>query len=175
MGRLANLATGGPSGTGYENYSHGRNTAAESRTGKADGSRFPSCGVNVEHDAGVGHPYADQARGQFVHQVYAQLYAEKEDAPGEAVQLAVVGRNLTADKLRTIPLGHALVTELGQPGLVRHGLRHTALSWMADAGVDLHNLQRVAGHQDPAVTAATCIPMCRPCWRLVQRFRPGGP
>jgi integrase len=37
--------------------------------------------------------------------------------------------------------------------LVRHGLRHTALTWMADAGVDLHILQRVAGHQDPAVTA----------------------
>jgi integrase len=47
----------------------------------------------------------------------------------------------------------ALVTELGQPGLVRHGLRHTALTWMADAGIDLHILQRVAGHQDPAVTA----------------------
>jgi hypothetical protein len=38
--------------------------------------------------------------------VYAQLYAEKEGAPREIVQLAVVGRNLTADKLRTIPLGH---------------------------------------------------------------------
>ena len=47
----------------------------------------------------------------------------------------------------------ALVTKLGQPGLVRHGLRHTALTWMADAGVDLHILQRVAGHQDPTVTA----------------------
>ena len=32
-------------------------------------------------------------------------------------------------------------------------LRHTAPTWMADAGVDLRILQRVAGHQDPAVTA----------------------
>jgi integrase len=47
----------------------------------------------------------------------------------------------------------ALVTELGQPGTVRRGLGHTALTWMADAGVDLHILQQVAGHQDPAVTA----------------------
>src|SRR6185436_13979814 len=46
-----------------------------------------------------------------------------------------------------------LVGELGLNGLVRHGLRHTALTWMADAGVDLHLLQRVAGHQDPAVTS----------------------
>ena len=29
----------------------------------------------------------------------------------------------------------------------------TPLTWMADAGIDLHILQRVAGHQDPAVTA----------------------
>lgn len=46
-----------------------------------------------------------------------------------------------------------LVDDLGLSGLVRHGLRHTALTWMADAGVELHLLQRVAGHQDPAVTS----------------------
>ena len=38
-------------------------------------------------------------------------------------------------------------------GLARDGLRHTALTWMADAGVELHILQCVAGHQDPAVTS----------------------
>lgn len=46
-----------------------------------------------------------------------------------------------------------LVNDLGLNGLVRHGLRHTALTCMADAGVELHLLQRVAGHQDPAVTS----------------------
>ncbi len=45
------------------------------------------------------------------------------------------------------------MSKLGIPGLVRHGLRHTALTWMADAGIELHLLQRVAGHQDPAVTS----------------------
>ena len=41
-----------------------------------------------------------------------------------------------------------------RPQAARPGLpRPTALTWMADAGVDLHILQRVAGHQDPAVTA----------------------
>jgi Phage integrase family len=43
--------------------------------------------------------------------------------------------------------------ELGLAGLVRRGLRHTALTWMSDSGVPLYVLQRVAGHQDPAVTA----------------------
>ena len=38
--------------------------------------------------------------------VYAHLYAEKEGARGEIIQLAVSGRNLTTDKLRSIPLAH---------------------------------------------------------------------
>jgi hypothetical protein len=42
-----------------------------------------------------------------------------------------------------------LVNDLGLSGLVRQGLRHTSLTWRADAGVELRLLQRVAGHQDP--------------------------
>jgi hypothetical protein len=30
-------------------------------------------------------------------------------------------------------MGDELVVDLGLAGLVRHGLRHTALTWMADA------------------------------------------
>jgi integrase len=50
------------------------------------------------------------------------------------------------------------VEDLGLAGLVRHGLRHTALTWMADAGVELHLLQRAVGHQDPAVTSGYLHP-----------------
>lgn len=53
-----------------------------------------------------------------------------------------------------------LVTELGLTGLVRQRQRH-ALTWMADAGVDLHIVQRAAGHQDPAVTARYLHPDVR--------------
>lgn len=63
------------------------------------------------------------------------------------------GGVITTATLRDATGWDELVQELGQPGLVRHGLRHTALTWMADAGVELHLLQRVAGHQDPAVTS----------------------
>ncbi|WP_157181342.1 hypothetical protein [Actinopolymorpha alba] len=57
--------------------------------------------------------------------------------------------------ITTATLRHAtgwdtLVTDLGLPGLVRHGLQHTTLTWMADTVIELHILQRVAGHQDPA-------------------------
>jgi integrase len=63
------------------------------------------------------------------------------------------GGVITTATLRDATNWDAVVRDLGQPGLVRHGLRHTALTWMADAGVELHILQRVAGHQDPAVTS----------------------
>jgi len=36
--------------------------------------------------------------------VYAQLYADKEGARSEVIELAVSGRNLTTEKLRSIPL-----------------------------------------------------------------------
>ena len=73
--------------------------------------------------------------------------------PEERLVVGPRGGVITTATLRDATGWDALVTELGQPGLVRHGLRHTALTWMADAGIDLHILQRVAGHQDPAVTA----------------------
>ena len=60
---------------------------------------------------------------------------------------------ITTATLRDATGWDELVDDLGLTGLVRHGLRHTALILMADAGVECTFLQRVAGHQDPAVTS----------------------
>lgn len=68
------------------------------------------------------------------------------------------GGVITTATLRDATRWDEMVEELGLAGLVRHGLRHTALTWMADAGVELHLLQRVAGHQDPAVTSRSMHP-----------------
>lgn len=62
------------------------------------------------------------------------------------------GGVITTATLRDATKWDQVVAQLGLVGLVRHGLRHTALTWMADSGVPLYVLQRVAGHQDPAVT-----------------------
>ncbi|MGW4246726.1 tyrosine-type recombinase/integrase [Nocardia sp. NPDC004722] len=45
-----------------------------------------------------------------------------------------------------------VVSGLGYDHLVRHTLRHTGLTWMADAGIPLHRLQQIAGHADSRVT-----------------------
>jgi integrase len=39
-----------------------------------------------------------------------------------------------------------VVTKLGYEHLRRHDLRHTGLTWFADAGVQVHVLRRIAGH-----------------------------
>jgi len=39
-----------------------------------------------------------------------------------------------------------VVTRLGHEHLRRHDLRHTGLTWMADAGIPLHVLNKIAGH-----------------------------
>ena len=85
------------------------------------------------------------------------------------------GGVITTATLRDATGWDTLVAELGQPGLVRHGLRHTALTWMADAGVELHILQRVAGHQDPLSLLGICTPMSRQCSTLGRHSRLGGP
>jgi integrase len=39
-----------------------------------------------------------------------------------------------------------VVTKLGYEHLRRHDLRHTGLTWLADAGVPVHVLRKIAGH-----------------------------
>ncbi|WP_322619845.1 site-specific integrase [Streptomyces acidicola] len=39
-----------------------------------------------------------------------------------------------------------MVAKLGYEHLRRHDLRHTGLTWFADAGVQVHVLRRIAGH-----------------------------
>jgi integrase len=82
---------------------------------------------------------------------------------------------ITTATLRDATGWDELVDDLGLAGLVRHGLRHTALTWMADAGVELHLLQRVAGHQDPAVTSRYLHPDHQAVLDVGRRTRAGGP
>ncbi|WP_170177023.1 tyrosine-type recombinase/integrase [Myceligenerans xiligouense] len=86
----------------------------------------------------------------------ARTTLERLTAGKKATAALIVGPRggtITTATLRDATDWDKLVARLGIAGLVRHGLRHTALTWMADSGVQLHVLQRVAGHQDPAMTA----------------------
>ncbi|QXJ25987.1 tyrosine-type recombinase/integrase [Actinomadura graeca] len=56
------------------------------------------------------------------------------------------GGRLTTAVLRDATHWDEVVTTLGFESLRRHDLRHTGLTWMADAGVPVHVLRLIAGH-----------------------------
>ena len=56
------------------------------------------------------------------------------------------GGRITTAILRDATHWDDVVSRLGHEHLRRHDLRHTGLTWMADAGIPLHVLQRIAGH-----------------------------
>ncbi|WP_245991225.1 tyrosine-type recombinase/integrase [Bogoriella caseilytica] len=64
------------------------------------------------------------------------------------------------------------MAKLGFYNLTRHGLRHTGASWLADAGIALHVLQKILGHQsmEPTkdylqpTTGTSRRPHGRPTW-----------
>ncbi|NKQ53558.1 phage integrase family protein [Amycolatopsis sp. K13G38] len=56
------------------------------------------------------------------------------------------GGRITTAVLRDATYWDEVVTKLGYDHLRRHDLRHTALTWLADAGVPVHHLQKIAGH-----------------------------
>lgn len=62
------------------------------------------------------------------------------------------GGVLTTATVRDATHWDDLVAGLGLPDLTRHGLRHTGATWMADAGIALHVLQEILGHQSIETT-----------------------
>ena len=68
---------------------------------------------------------------------------------------------LTTASVRDATRWDNLVTGLGLPSLTRHGLRHTGATWMADAGIPLHVLQRILGHKSIETTRGYLHPDTR--------------
>ena len=56
------------------------------------------------------------------------------------------GGRITTAVLRDATHWDEVVADLGYEHLRRHGLRHTGLTWLADAGVPVHVLRKIAGH-----------------------------
>ncbi len=56
------------------------------------------------------------------------------------------GGRISTSVLRDATHWDEVITQLGYEHLRRHDLRHTGLTWMADAGVPVHVLRKIAGH-----------------------------
>jgi integrase len=62
------------------------------------------------------------------------------------------GGRISTAVLRDATHWDEVVVGLGYEHLRRHDLRHTGLTWMADAGVPLHVLRLIAGHGSLSTT-----------------------
>jgi integrase len=62
------------------------------------------------------------------------------------------GGRITTAVLRDATHWDEVVIQLGYEHRRRHGLRHTGLTWMADAGVPVHVLRKIAGHASLTTT-----------------------
>ncbi|SEG82511.1 Phage integrase family protein [Nonomuraea solani] len=62
------------------------------------------------------------------------------------------GGRISTAVLRDATHWDEVVASLGYEHLRRHDLRHTGLTWMADAGVPIHVLRKIAGHGSLSTT-----------------------
>jgi integrase len=66
------------------------------------------------------------------------------------------GGRISTAVLRDATHWDEVVSDLGYIYLRRHDLRHTGLTWMADAGVPVHVLRKIAGHGSARRPRDTC-------------------
>ncbi|MFD4542704.1 tyrosine-type recombinase/integrase [Streptomyces bauhiniae] len=66
------------------------------------------------------------------------------------------GGRVSTAVLRDATHWDEVVTRVGYEHLRRHDLRHTGLTWLADAGVPIHVLRRIAGTAHLPPPSATC-------------------
>ncbi|MBF9071735.1 tyrosine-type recombinase/integrase [Streptacidiphilus fuscans] len=71
------------------------------------------------------------------------------------------GGRITTAILRDATHWDEVVTRLGLEHLRRHDLRHTGLTWMADAGIKIHVLKAIAGHSHITTTERYLHPSLR--------------
>ncbi|MFC4034746.1 tyrosine-type recombinase/integrase [Streptomyces polygonati] len=87
-----------------------------------------------------------------VRPMVAQRLLTLRDKPDARLFTGPRGGRITTAVLRDATHWDDAVQSLGYEHLRRHDLRHTGLTWMADAGVPLHVLRLIAGHGSPHTT-----------------------
>ncbi|WP_413966426.1 site-specific integrase [Actinacidiphila polyblastidii] len=81
-----------------------------------------------------------------IRPMVAQRLLTLRDKPDARLFTGPRGGRITTAVLRDATHWDEVVNSLGYEHLRRHDLRHTGLTWMADAGVPLHVLRLIAGH-----------------------------
>lgn len=80
-----------------------------------------------------------------LHELVARR-VDRAENPDARLFFGPRGGRISTAVLRDATHWDEVVTALGYDRLRRHDLRHTGLTWMADAGVPVHVLRKIAGH-----------------------------
>jgi integrase len=81
-----------------------------------------------------------------IHELTLRRIASTDGDPDARLFTGPRGGRITTAVLRDATSWDDVVTKLGHEHLRRHDLRHTGLTWMADAGIPIHHLRKIAGH-----------------------------
>lgn len=81
-----------------------------------------------------------------IHELTLRRIASTDGGPDARLFTGPRGGRITTAVLRDATSWDEVVTKLGYEHLRRHDLRHTGLTWMADAGIPIHHLRKIAGH-----------------------------
>lgn len=81
-----------------------------------------------------------------IRELVLQRIAQVDRDPDARLFTGPRGGRITTAVLRDATGWDEVVAKLGYEHLRRHDLRHTGLTWMADAGVPVHHLRKIAGH-----------------------------
>lgn len=96
-----------------------------------------------------------------VRDLVTRRIAEAGCEPSARLFTGPRGGRITTAVLRDATHWDEVVTSLGFEHLRRHDLRHTGLTWMADAGVPVHVLRKIAGHGSLSTTQRYLHPDAR--------------
>jgi integrase len=81
-----------------------------------------------------------------IHELVQRRIDAVQGRPDARLFTGPRGGRITTAVLRDATHWDEVVSQLGYEHLRRHDLRHTGLTWMADAGVPIHHLRKIAGH-----------------------------
>ncbi|MFH9231798.1 tyrosine-type recombinase/integrase [Streptomyces globisporus] len=87
-----------------------------------------------------------------IRPLVAQRILSADPHPDTHLFTGPPGERTSTTVLRDATHWDNVATKLGYEHLRHHDLRHTALTWFADAGVQVHVLRRIAGHGSPTTT-----------------------
>jgi hypothetical protein len=82
----------------------------------------------------------------------SESFADEADRPDSRLFTGPRGGRINTAVLRHATCWDDVVAELEHEDLRRHDLRHTGLTWMAQAGMPVDILRRIAGHESLTTT-----------------------